>query len=90
MVKLYLRLALRSINHDDQIHDRNESRLEPLITRLHSFGFIPICQKPGNLNLDEHNRVQIADFGQNRLDSRESGSTVRGAALEFMTYEMSA
>jgi serine/threonine protein kinase len=55
---------------------------------LHSFGLIHGCLKPSNVLFDKYHRIQIADFGQNRFDRRESPATACGIGLEFPALEM--
>jgi serine/threonine protein kinase len=55
---------------------------------LHSFGLIHGRLTPNNVLFDECHRIQIADFGQSRIDPRESAATARGVASEFAAPEM--
>jgi serine/threonine protein kinase len=55
---------------------------------LHSFGLIHGGLKPSNILFDEYHRIQIADFGRNRLDLRKSAATARGVGSEFEVPEM--
>jgi serine/threonine protein kinase len=55
---------------------------------LHSFGLMHGGLKPSNVLFDEYHRIQIADFGRNRLDLCESAATERGFESEFETREI--
>jgi serine/threonine protein kinase len=55
---------------------------------LHSLRLIHGRLKPSNVLFDEYHRIQIADFGQSRLDSRESAATARGVVSGFAAPEM--
>jgi serine/threonine protein kinase len=55
---------------------------------LHSFGLIHGGLKPSNVLFDEYHRIQIADFGRNRLDLRKSAATARRVPSEFEAPEM--
>jgi serine/threonine protein kinase len=54
----------------------------------HSFRLIHVGLKPSNVLFDESHRIQIANFGQSRLDARESAAIERGVESELEAPEM--